>query len=46
MPNKILATALLDKVTDISRVSDRMIVIKALEHGIIISVISVYAPIT
>ena len=44
MPHKILATALLDKVIGINRVSDRMIVIKILVMDIIISVISVYVP--
>ena len=33
-----------DKVIDISWVSDRMIVIKLLVQGIIISIVSVYAP--
>ena len=33
-----------DKVIDMSKISDRMIAIKALVQGIIISVISVYAP--
>ena len=39
-----LAKKGLDKVIDISRVCDRMVVFKVLTQGIIISVMSVYAP--
>ena len=34
-----------EKVIDISRVSDRVIVIKMLVQGVIISLISVYPPV-
>ena len=39
-----MAKRWVDKVIDTSRVSDRMVVIKVLLQGIIISVISVYTP--
>ena len=39
-----LAKIWVDKIIDISKVSDRMIVIKLLVQGIIISVTSFYAP--
>ena len=39
-----LAKSWVDKIIDISKVSDRMIVIKLLVQGIIISVTSFYAP--